>query len=147
MDHKNEILKFSVSKLDDMGEFGLVGNMMHVHYSNELGEQEMAKLTKQDKLNKPMPFHLAIFNLGIYRYPANTLLMIFIPLWLLTLINLAIFFQSYEIKNRISNTATLMVAYIAFLPTIRSKIPPSPNITFIEIITYTLFSTSILCLI
>jgi hypothetical protein len=74
---------------------------------------------------------MAVFETGIYRFPANTLLMIFIPLWLLALINLAVFFQNHEIKNRIANIATLLVAYSAFLPTVRSKIPPSPNITLI----------------
>lgn len=73
--------------------------------------------------------------------------MIFIPLWLLALINLSVFFQNNDIKNRISNIATLMVAYAAFLPTIRSKIPPSPHITLIEIITYTLLATLVFCLI
>lgn len=130
-----------------MGEFGLIGSMLKVTYSNELTEAEMSKLTKQDKIFKPHAFHLATFNLGIYRFPTNTLLMIFIPLWLLALINLSVFFQNNDIKNRISNIATLMVAYAAFLPTIRSKIPPSPHITLIEIITYTLLATLVFCLI
>lgn len=73
--------------------------------------------------------------------------MIFIPLWLLTLINLSVFFQNNDIKYRISNIAILLVAFAAFLPTIRSKIPPSQHVTLIEIITYTLLSTLVFCLI
>lgn len=34
MNHVNDTIKFSVSNVDDMGEFGLVGSMMKVSYGN-----------------------------------------------------------------------------------------------------------------
>ena len=131
MDNPNEILKFSINKLDDMGEFGLAGNLIKTKYGSELSEEDMKTATAPSKVNKVFPFHVGTFTLGIYRYPTNTLLMIFIPLWLLTLINLAIFFQPKMIKDRIANITTLMVAYTAFLPVIRNRIPSSSTITLI----------------
>jgi hypothetical protein len=40
-----------------------------------------------------------------------------------------------------------MVAYMAFFPTVRDKIPPSANFTIIDIILYALLMTSLLTLI
>jgi hypothetical protein len=65
---------------------------------------------------------------------------------LLAVINLCIFFQNYNLAERIASIATLMVAYTAFLPTIRESIPPSPSITLVDIILYSLISTCFLCL-
>jgi hypothetical protein len=67
-------------------------------------------------------------------------------LLLLALINLAIFFQNNDLGSRVASTATLMVAYLAFLPTIRQRIPPSPKFTLIDFTVYSLIFTSMLCL-
>jgi len=40
------------------------------------------------------------------------------PLWILGFINLFVFFQGDDLGGRISSIATLMLAYIAFLPQI-----------------------------
>ena len=54
----------------------------------------------------------------MYKYPATSLIQIFIPLWLLGFINMAVFFQEAGLADRIASIATLALAYIAFLPTI-----------------------------
>lgn len=65
----------------------------------------------------------------------------------MSLINLGIFFQDNVFSSRLSNLATLLVAYSAFFPTIRARIPPSPSITMIDLIVYSIISTSLLCFI
>jgi hypothetical protein len=82
----------------------------------------------------------------MYRFPLTDLITIFVPLLLLSLINLTIFFQDNTLSGRVSSIATLMVAYSAFLPTVRTRIPPSPNFTFIDFFVYSLLSSSVLCL-
>lgn len=62
----------------------------------------------------------------MYKYPLTTILSLFFPLVLLAIINLAIFFQSNDIAARIASIATIMVAYTAFLPTVRELIPTTP---------------------
>ena len=61
---------------------------------------------------------------------------IFIPLWLLGVLTLGIFFQEPDLGARIASLATIMMAYVAFLPSIRAELPPSPNVTFVDIMIY-----------
>jgi hypothetical protein len=46
-------------------------------------------------------------------------------------INLAVFFQSPALADRIGNIATLMIAFIGMIEVIRSQIPPSPDLTLV----------------
>lgn len=66
-------------------------------------------------------------------------------MWLLAFINLAIFFSGSDLSGRLQNLGGLMIAYTAFLPTIRQRIPPSSKITFTDILIYSLILTSLLC--
>jgi hypothetical protein len=56
---------------------------------------------------------------------------IFLPLWLLGIINLGIFFQDNSMDDRIGSISALMIAFVALIPTIRDEIPPNPKIVFI----------------
>jgi hypothetical protein len=72
---------------------------------------------------------------------------IFLPLWLLAIINLGIFFQDNTLSDRIASIAALMIAFVALIPTIRDQIPPNPRIVFIEILVYFETLTSLFALI
>jgi len=72
---------------------------------------------------------------------------IFLPLWLLGIINLGIFFQDENLADRIASIAALMIAFVALIPTIREQIPPNPKIVFIEILVYMETLTSLFALI
>ena len=61
---------------------------------------------------------------------------IFFPLWLLTVINLGIFFQDANMADRVGSIASIMVAFVALIPTIRDQIPPNPILVFIEGVVY-----------
>ena len=65
---------------------------------------------------------------------------------MLGVLNLAVFFQENSLSGRVSSLATIMVAYAAFLPTIRDRIPPSPSITAMDLILVALCSNCMLCL-
>jgi hypothetical protein len=78
--------------------------------------------------------------------PFTSLATIFLPLWLLAVLNLGIFFQPEGLSDRIAAIASLALAFIAFIPTIRGQIPPSPNIVFVEILVYLVAGTSLLAL-
>jgi hypothetical protein len=58
------------------------------------------------------------------------LVTVFIPLWLLGLINLGIYFQDQDLGSRIGSIIGIMLAFIAYIPTIEAAIPPSSNIVF-----------------
>lgn len=72
----------------------------------------------------------------MYKMPIFSLSTIFIPLWLLGIVNLGIFFETEDLGNRIQGLSGLMVAFVALIPTIRSQIPPHPGWIFIEVLVY-----------
>ena len=51
-------------------------------------------------------------------------------------LNFGILFQDNSLSDRIAAIATLVLAFAALIPTIRSQIPPNPRITLIEILVY-----------
>lgn len=59
------------------------------------------------------------FVIPLYKFPFVTLSTIFIPLWLLGIINLGIFFQDTTLGDRIGSLAALMIAFVALIPVIR----------------------------
>lgn len=67
----------------------------------------------------------------LFRTPVIDLLTIFLPLWLLGFINLLIFFQDNNFGDRLANITGVMIAFSALIPTIRSQIPPAPQITLV----------------
>ncbi len=97
---------------------------------------------------KPEPDHFqySLFKIPIYKHPFASLVMIFLPLWSLSIIKLGIFFQGEALSDRISSIAGVMIAFIALIPLIRSQIPPNPTVLFIEYLVYAEIFASFLCL-
>lgn len=91
-------------------------------------------------------FRHAHFNVPLYKMPMNSISIIFIPLWLLGIINLGIFFENEDLGNRIQGISGLMIAFAALIPTIRNQIPPHPGWIFIEILVYLEAGTCLLAL-
>jgi hypothetical protein len=58
------------------------------------------------------------------------------PLFFLDVLNFGILFQDSSLGDRMAAIATLVLAFAALIPTIRSQIPPNPRITLIEILVY-----------
>lgn len=83
----------------------------------------------------------------IYRGPMVILFTVFAPTWILTIINLAVFFTSPGLGDRVSTLAVLMIAFVAVVPGIREKLPSYPTLTIIEVLVYLEQLTVILCLI
>jgi len=73
-------------------------------------------LTDEQKIEA---FHYAHFILPLYRKPFQTLINLFFPVVILSIINLAVFFQDNGIAKRLQNLAIILVAYVALIPTIR----------------------------
>jgi hypothetical protein len=97
------------------------------------------KIAKKKAINsetKVKNFQYVHFRISLYKYPGVNLISIFVPLWILGIINLFIFFQERVLADRIAGIATLTLAFIAFIPTINDKIPQTPNIKLVEILVY-----------
>jgi hypothetical protein len=63
-----------------------------------------------------------------------SILTIFIPLWILGLVGLFIFFQEPGLGGRLATIAVLALAFVAFLPTINESIPQSPEVKLVDIL-------------
>ena len=87
--------------------------------------------------------HLVI---PLYKYPGNVLITIFLPMLLLALLSLAIFFQEAELSGRIGSIATMFLGYIALIPSIKEQLPPSAKLTVIEALVYIETLCCMLCL-
>lgn len=85
---------------------------------------------------KPKYSQYTHFVIPLYKYPGNSLMTIFIPLFLLSLLSLAIFFQPNDLSARLGSIATMVLGYIALIPSIKEQLPPSSRITVIEIVIY-----------
>lgn len=72
------------------------------------------------------------------------MLRIFVPILILSVISLLIFVQENAkdengfttLAKRIASGCSLLIAYVALVPMIRSKLPPTPSVTLIEILIY-----------
>jgi hypothetical protein len=54
----------------------------------------------------------------MYKYPVTSLVAIFGPLFILGFIGLTIYFQSPDLGGRLGTIATLILAFVALIPTI-----------------------------
>jgi hypothetical protein len=82
----------------------------------------------------------------LYKYPGNALITIFLPVLLLAMLSLAIFFQEPELSGRIGSIATMFLGYIALIPSIKEQLPPSAKLTIIEAVVYIEALSCMLCL-
>lgn len=83
----------------------------------------------------------------MYKFPLVTLFTIFIPLWLLGIINLGVFYQDTGLADRIGSISALMISFVALIPVIREALPPNPQITVVEVLVYLEILTTLLCFI
>lgn len=140
-ERKDKMISYGIMR--HFGNYSVADKKLDVEYSNEssaseiiLRSKEINKPINDDEeedlnLNKIKTFEFGHFIINIYRNPNSVAGTILIPVGLLTIINLGIFFQSNSLAGRIENIAGLMFAYTAIIPVIRSQIPTNPGITFI----------------
>lgn len=86
---------------------------------------------KEKGKNKFDPYKFANFLIPIYKFPSVQILTIFLPLVLLGIINLGIFFQNYEMHDRVASISVLLIAFVALVPTLRSELPPTTHLVVI----------------
>lgn len=84
-------------------------------------------------------WRFANYKFKLYRYPINTLVMVFVPMWILTVINLFTFWAfPFEVFGRLQTVSALLIAYTALIPTVKARIPVSSQVTMIEYLIYSL---------
>lgn len=88
-------MKISFTEEGTFGNYDLAERLMKAEYSNEnLPRITETKKNKQvDDYSKITEFKNSHFIIPLYKFPVVSILTIFLPLWLLGIINLGIFFQ------------------------------------------------------
>ena len=76
------------------------------------------KKDDDDKGKKIKAFQYTHFRIPLYKHPGLDLFQIFVPLWILGLINLIVFFQENILADKMAIISTVTLAFIAFVPTI-----------------------------
>ena len=81
-------------------------------------------------------FQYTHFVIPLYKYPGNALMTIFIPLFLLSLLSQAIFFQPNDLTSRLGSIATMVLGYVSLISSVKGQLPPSSRLTIIQIVIY-----------
>jgi hypothetical protein len=90
-------------------------------------EKELAYLGKNPRMairrfsdnDSFSPYKHAFIMIPLYKYPMDSIAIIFFPLWLLAILNLGIYFQTEGFGERVVSIAALLIAFISLVPTIR----------------------------
>jgi hypothetical protein len=64
-------------------------------------------------------FNFSHFHIPLYKDPWVSLLVIYLPLMILGVINMSIFFQDNALSDRLANIATLLIAIVGMIELIR----------------------------
>ena len=113
---------------------------------NEDQEIEEEKVEKHNKKGI-RPYQYTHFRIPIYKHPGLSILTVFIPIWILGMIGLCVFFQEQGFGARLESIAVLVLAFVAFLPTINSSIPPSPDIKLVDLLILMQLASTIILLV
>ena len=97
---------------------------------NQMYGKEEKKAAKP-KAPKAKYYQYVHYVVPLYKYPLNSLATIYIPVFLLSLLSLAIFFQENNLSERIGSIATMVLGYIALIPSIKEQLPPSSKMPYI----------------
>lgn len=65
-----------------------------------------------------------------------SIISIFIPLFLLSVLNFGVFFQDTGLSDRLNTMAGLLIAFVAFIRVIRASLPSTATVTLAEKLVY-----------
>ena len=153
LESKVRNVKVAYTEEGTFGNYDLAEKMLEALYYNE-SVYKTAKGKKEntykanhgnEDYSKINEFQNAHFKIPLYKFPWVTICTICIPLWLMGMINIGIFFQEVGLADRIGSLAALMIAYIALIPVFRSELPPTSSITMVEWLVYIQCLPTIFC--
>lgn len=90
------------------------------------------KNDRKDPSKSIIYFPKITYQLALYKNPLNMTINAYFPMFILALLGLMIFMQENDVADRIANISVILLAYIAFIPTVRSIIPPVAYFTLAD---------------
>lgn len=83
-----------------------------------------------------MHFQYGNYHIPLVKNPCIGLVSVYLPLFLLTAINLTMFWTDNKFNLRVAGASTMMLALVALIPIIREQVPSGNRLTFIELVVY-----------
>lgn len=90
-------------------------NFYNIHYLDHKRETVKERKT----INEEKSINYGHFHIPVSKNPITVLTTLFIPLWLFSFINIAIFTLPPSLGNRVGAIATIMLAFVSLIPSIR----------------------------
>lgn len=101
-------------------------------------------LLKEKKNDEELSYYpITVFRFALYREPGKAILQVFLPMFILSFfVIITMIVEDATLADQLPNLATIFLAYIAFLPTVRASIPSVAYATFTDYTVYSyLFAT------
>ena len=97
---------------------------------------ESRKENKKDPSQNLIYYPAIIFTMGFFKSPFLMVINAYFPMLMLSLLGLMIFKQDADTGERIANISVILLAYIAFIPTVRSIVPQVTYFTLADAILF-----------
>lgn len=132
----------------NFGLYGLSENNLSAVYTDDFVPPLTKKVNEVVELRDYSiikPYCNAHFSIPIYKFPLATFTTIIVPLFLLGILNMSIYFQESTLSNRIQSLTNIMLAFVALVPVIKKELPFSSRLTMVEIFTYLEITCCLFC--
>ena len=81
-------------------------------------------------------FEYAHFVIPVYKMPGNAWSTIFIPVFMLAVLSIALYFPNSSLETEVGAVATMVLAFIALIPSIKAQLPQTQKMSVTEWIVY-----------
>lgn len=100
-----------------------------IAYSSHKITFKMEAKDQKDPLKAITYYPSVEYSISIYKKPGTIVISIYLPMFILAWVLLTTFSGANDLNGRTANIGVIILAYIAFIPTIRSFVPPVPYLT------------------
>lgn len=129
--HKTKTLSFK-KECDKLAEYEIAYPLCEIKLPKESKRFE----NKEEKMQSYTYYPIMRFEFKFVREPWHMLMTVIFPLVILDVITLAVFATESDLASKIGNIATLVLALIAYLPSIRSEVPSVAYFTLCDTMVY-----------
>jgi len=91
-------------------------------------------------------YPVVVYRVKMIRDPWHLIFCVFFPLTILQLLSLALFMQDPDVNSKLGNIGTVMLALLAYLPTVRADFPPVAYFTLCDVLVYSSVALNTLAL-
>ncbi len=146
--NKVSIVAESKKEMDEFNQFGK-DQTKKTRWWRMLSNSQNTLQANTDKVvAKPSLYDyypIFLVEIGVYRQPLHMVITTIAPLFILQIILLGIYAQDgQDIGSKIGNIATMLLAIVAFIPSVRAEIPSASYLLFTDYLIYSAILQSLI---